>query len=89
MWQDRIGENGLVVTHEFLSILLGVRRSGVTVALHVLESQSLIKATRTLIRVLDRRGLHAAANGFYGIPEAEYDRLIGPLAAADGGPSSL
>ena len=45
-----------------------------TVALHVMESQSLIKATRTLIRVMHRKGLHAAANGFYGIPEAEYDR---------------
>jgi CRP-like cAMP-binding protein len=79
MWQDRIRGDGLVVTHEFLSLLLGVRRSGVTVALHMLEGRSLIKASRTLIRVVDRKGLHAAANGFYGIPEAEYDRLIGPL----------
>jgi CRP-like cAMP-binding protein len=88
MWQDRIGTDGLVVTHEFLSVLLGVRRSGVTVALHVLEGQSLIKATRTLIQVLNRQGLQAAASGFYGIPEAEYDRLIGPLAASESGPSS-
>jgi CRP-like cAMP-binding protein len=80
MWHDRIGGEALVVTHEFLSILLGFRRAGVTVALHALEARLLIKASRTLIRVLDRNGLQAAANGFYGIPEAEYDRLIGPLA---------
>lgn len=83
MWQDRIRGDGLVVTHESLALLLGVRRSGVTVALHVLEGQSLIKASRTLIRVMDRKGLHAAANGFYGIPEAEYDRLIGPWNIAE------
>ncbi len=89
MWQDRIGKDGLVVTHEFLSVLLGVRRSGVTVALHVLEGKSLIRATRTLIRVMDRKGLQAAANGFYGIPEAEYDRLIGPLDPIEIRPAAL
>ena len=78
-----LGGETLVVTHEFLSILLGVRRAGVTVALHLLESKLLIKVSRTLIRVLDCDGLRAAANGFYGIPEAEYDRLIGPLARPD------
>jgi len=89
MWQDRIREDGLVVTPEFLSILLGARRSAVTVALQLLKSRSLIEATRTLIRVTDRKRLQAAANGSYGIPEAEYDRLMGPLAATDGGPSVL
>jgi len=79
MWHDRAAQDGLVVTHEFLALLLGVRRAGVTVALHILEGESLIKASRTLIKVLDRNGLKAAAKGFYGIPEAEYDRSIGPL----------
>ena len=79
MWHDRASNDELVVTHEFLALLLGVRRSGVTLALHILEDQSLIKGSRTLIRVLDRKGLRAAAHGFYGVPEAEYDRSIGPL----------
>jgi len=77
MWQDRLQKDALVVTHEFLSLLLGVRRSGVTVTLQVLERQHLIRASRSLIEVLDRKGLIVVANGFYGIPEAEYDRLIG------------
>jgi CRP-like cAMP-binding protein len=80
MWHDRTHRDELVVTHEFLSLLLGVRRAGVTVALHVLEGEHCIRATRTLITVLDRAGLMQAANGFYGIPEAEYDRLIGVAA---------
>ena len=77
MWQDRLQSEDLKVTHDFLSILLGVRRASVTVALHDLEGRALLRSTRTLIKILDREGLRTAANGFYGIPEAEYDRTIG------------
>lgn len=83
MWQDRLRSDDLHITHDFLSILLGVRRASVTVALHELEGRSLLRATRTLIKILDRNGLRTAANGFYGIPEAEYDRTIGSTGAAD------
>ena len=54
----------------------GVRRRGVTPALHVLEGRGLIKGTRNRITVVDRDGLRGLANGFYGVPEAEYDRTI-------------
>lgn len=77
MWHDRLRDDNLTITHEFLALLLGVRRQGVTVALHDLEGQGLIRSTRSLIRILDRHGLQLAANGFYGVPEAEYDRAIG------------
>ncbi len=77
MWHDRVGDADLIITHEFLAILLGVRRPGVTVALHDLEGRGLIRANRSLVRIIDREGLRAASNGFYGIPEAEYDRTIG------------
>ena len=77
MWHDRIGDDNLTITHEFLALLLGVRRQGVTVALHDLEGQGLIRSMRNQVRILDRDGLQLAANGFYGIPEAEYDRSIG------------
>lgn len=77
MWHDRIWHDDLVITHEFLALLLGVRRPGVTDTLHELEGKGLIRSSRSLIRILDRDGLHRAANGFYGIPEAKYDRLIG------------
>jgi CRP-like cAMP-binding protein len=81
MWHDRVLADELIITHEFLALLLGVRRQGVTVALHELEGKGLIRSTRSHVRVLDRDGLQRAANGFYGIPEAEYDRSIG----VDGG----
>ena len=78
MWHDRLRNDDLTITHEFLALLLGVRRQGVTVALHDLEGRGLIKSTRSLVKILDRAGLQQAANGFYGAPEAEYDRAIGP-----------
>jgi CRP-like cAMP-binding protein len=77
MWDDRIQPDALTVTHDFLALLLGVRRQGVTVALHELEGRGLIRATRGEVRILDREGLEQAASGFYGIPEAEYARSIG------------
>jgi hypothetical protein len=60
--------------------MLGVRRAGVTVATHELEGRGLIKATRGRIRILDRGGLETAAEGSYGVPEAEYQRLLGGKA---------
>ena len=46
----------------------------------MLEGKGLIRFTRSHVRILDRDGLPRAANGFYGVPEAEYARSIGPLA---------
>ena len=67
----------LPLTHEFLALMLGVRRAGVTEALHMLEGEELIRASRGEIEVLNRRGLERRARPTYGVPEAEYRRLIG------------
>jgi CRP-like cAMP-binding protein len=77
MAHDRIGEDALPITHEFLSLMLGVRRAGVTEALHALREQGLISYGRGLITVEDRKGMERKAGGAYGVPEAEYRRLIG------------
>ena len=77
MWNDRVQPDALAVTHEFLALLLGVRRQGVTVTMHELEGKGLIRSTRGAVRILDREGLAVAANGFYGVPEAEYARSMG------------
>jgi CRP-like cAMP-binding protein len=77
MTQDRLGRDELPLTHEFLAMMLGVRRPGVTVATHVLEGNGLIKAGRGRIRVLDRERLRELADTSYGLPEAEYERIVG------------
>jgi CRP-like cAMP-binding protein len=54
MCHDRLDGNDLPLTHEFLSLMLGVRRSGVTDELHILEGINAIKATRGNVHILDR-----------------------------------
>jgi CRP-like cAMP-binding protein len=77
MAHDRIGDDTLTLTHEFLSIMLGVRRPGVTEALKALREQELISYGRGQITVTNRKGMERTAGGAYGTPEAEYRRLIG------------
>lgn len=76
MCLDRVDGNELPLKHEFLSFMLGVRRSGVTLALQTLEGTGRIRGRRMRIIVLDREGLEQVADGGYGAPEAEYARLI-------------
>lgn len=57
MCADRVGGNQINLTHEFLSIMLNVRRAGVTLALHALEDAGLVKTSRGSILIVDRPGL--------------------------------
>ena len=76
MAHDRLEGDELHLTHEFLSIMLGVRRAGVTSALHVLESAGFIATGRCSVTIVDRDGLVKSTNGLYGVPEAEFERLL-------------
>jgi CRP-like cAMP-binding protein len=77
MCHDRVEKDEINLTHEFMSIMLGSRRSGVTDAIHILEGERLIFAKRGLVTVRDRAGLEAFAGEAYGAPEREYDRIFG------------
>lgn len=77
MCHDRIKGDTMYLTHEFMSVMLGVRRAGVTVGVHNLEGKGLIRAYRGQILILDRPGLESEAQGSYGVAEAEYAGLIG------------
>jgi CRP-like cAMP-binding protein len=77
MCHDRVEDDDIPLTHEFIAMMLGVRRPGVTVALHVLEGMQVIRAGRGLITVLDREKLEELADEAYGLSEAEYTRLMG------------
>jgi CRP-like cAMP-binding protein len=70
MAQDRLSGDRIPLTHEFLSLMLGVRRAGVTGALNQLDRQGVIRLSRGRIEIVDRKGLINSANGSYGIPEA-------------------
>jgi CRP-like cAMP-binding protein len=77
MAHDRSRDDALLLTHEFLALMLGVRRAGVTEALKSLKRQKLIETGRNQVRILNRKGLERIAGNSYGIPQKEYRRLIG------------
>ncbi len=76
MSQDRVGGDELLLTHEFIALMLGARRPGVTGTVHALEGSGLIKARRGRITILDRERLEELADGIYGVPEAVYERFL-------------
>ena len=76
MCHDRVEGDELLLKHEFLSMMLGVRRAGVSLAMQQLEGAGCIRARRGRITVLNRKLLEEMADGSYGTPEAEYARLI-------------
>lgn len=76
MAHDRIEGDEIALTHDFLALMLGVRRSGVTNAIHILEGDHLVRADRGLITVRDRPRLEKIAEGCYGLAEAEYRRVL-------------
>jgi CRP-like cAMP-binding protein len=86
MTDDRLEGGDLPLTHDFLSMMLGVRRPGVTLAVQGLEGNRLIRAARGRITVLDRTGLEEVADTAYGVSEAEYASV---MEQAHGGASPL
>ena len=69
MAHDRVDGDEVVLTHEFLSIMLGVRRAGITASLNLLSRKGLIDHRRSTVVIIDRGGLMKRANGAYGAPE--------------------
>lgn len=65
MCQDRLDRPGIPLTHEFLSVMLGVWRPKVTVALQGLSEKNLITNGRSLVTIVDRKGLEALAGDAY------------------------
>lgn len=73
---DRSETEMLYLTQEFLSQMLGVQRSTVTVAAGDLQRNGVIGYSRGRIHILDRPGLVARTCECYGIVNASYDRLL-------------
>jgi CRP-like cAMP-binding protein len=71
--QDRVNSDEFVLTQDFLSRMLGVRRAGVSVAANTLRQAGLIDYRRGTMMVLDRAGLEAYSCECYRIVKAEYD----------------
>ena len=76
MTHDRVDGDQFYLSHEFLAMMLGVRRAGVTEALQELKESGLIDYARGNIKIVDRKGLEAACCECYQFAESEYERIL-------------
>lgn len=74
---DRLHSDKLVMTHNLIANMLGVRREGITVAARQLQQRGIISYVRGTITLLDRPGLEATVCECYRVVKREYDRLLG------------
>jgi CRP-like cAMP-binding protein len=77
MAHDRAETDQLPLTQEFLSIMLAVRRPGVSIAANTLQQAGAISYHRGRITVLDRERLEQAACECYGMAKEQFDQLLG------------
>jgi CRP-like cAMP-binding protein len=80
MTHDRMQSNEFLLTQEFLAMMLGVQRTGVTAAAGALQRAGLIRYRRGIVTILDRRGLKQRSCECYGVSKKEFDRLLGDRA---------
>jgi CRP-like cAMP-binding protein len=77
MCQDRADSVELQLTHEFIAVMLGTRRAGVSEAAAKLQDEGVIRYRRGSINVLDRQKLEGHSCECYLIVRHEFDRLLG------------
>jgi DNA-binding transcriptional regulator YhcF (GntR family) len=76
MTHDRIAQDEFPLTHEFLAIMLGVRRPTVTLVMAELARAGIVSHVRGHVRIVDRAGLEGASCECYRNVRAVFDRLL-------------
>jgi CRP-like cAMP-binding protein len=77
MSSDRVGRERFPLTHEFVSMMLGVRRASVTEAAGALQDAGLIAYRHGVVTIVDRAGLEQASCEDYAVTRRTYDNLYG------------
>jgi CRP-like cAMP-binding protein len=77
MTRDRMDSDTFMLTQEFLAMMLGVQRTGVSVAASALQRAGIISYKRGNVVIIDRRGLEQRSCECYGVSKREFDRLLG------------
>lgn len=80
MMHDYVKGDDLRLTHELISLTLGMRRASVSEACSALKNAGIIAHQRGQIQILDRQRLEAKACECYRVIKDEYDRLYADLA---------
>ena len=74
---DRAETDSFPMTQEFLAMMLGVRRPGVTIAAQAFEADGLIAYNHGTMTIVDRAGLETATCDCYPFIQSEFKRLLG------------
>ena len=82
MTRDRMPSGDFLLTHEFLGMMLGVRRTTVTDVMGSLQKAGLIRYRRGHVNILEQEALRQRACECYEISRLEFDRLLGDTAVA-------
>ncbi|MDF3809135.1 MULTISPECIES: Crp/Fnr family transcriptional regulator [Rhodopseudomonas] len=89
MTHDRMQADNFLLTQEFLAMMLGVRRTGVTDVARKLKGKNLINYVRGQVSILDRAGLEQLSCECYNVSKVEFDRLLGPSRGLSAGAPAL
>lgn len=76
---DRVNSDKIALTHEYLAMMLGSRRSGVTIAASTLQRAGFIRYARGNIMVLNRQGLEQASCECYAVAREQFGPLLGMI----------
>jgi len=79
--RDRVDSDTIALTQEFLAMMLGTGRSGVTIAASTLQHAGLITYSRGSLTILDRAGLENAACECYQVARDQFDGLLRSVQA--------
>ena len=74
---DCVQADEIPLTQEFVANMLGVRRSGVTIAANSLQQSGMIRYRRGKITLTDYCALKETACECYPLVQSEYIRLLG------------
>ena len=80
---DRVEGATFPLTHEFLALMLGVRRAGVTTVMNDFQDAGMVQCSRGAVQVLDRAKLEGASCECYGAVRAHFERLLPRPKVAD------
>lgn len=82
---DRVGKDDIALTHEYLAMMLGSRRSGVTIALAALQNAGFIRYTHGHITIVNREGLEATTCECYAVAQEQFGGLLGETSGGRSG----
>ena len=76
MTQDRVDSVEIRLTHEYLAMMLGTQRSGVTIAAGTLQNAGFIRYGHGIITIVDRSGLEGAACECYDVAREQFGGFL-------------